>query len=84
MNLTGDERSYYYGYYTLGTEKIAIQLKYPDVKRMATIEEIGYNDAKSGISLADLPKEIKENREYLLGYKKALEELLNNNKNLRK
>ena len=84
VNLTGDERSYYYGYYTLGTEKIAIQLKYPDVKRMATIEEIGYNDAKSGISLADLPKEIKENREYLLGYKKALEELLNNNKNLRK
>ena len=75
VNLTGDERSYYYGYYTLGTEKIAIQLKYPDVKRMATIEEIGYNDAKSGISLADLPKEIKENREYLLGYKKALEEL---------
>ena len=61
-----------------------IQLKYPDVKRMATIEEIGYNDAKNGISLADLPKEIKENREYLLGYKKALEELLNNNKNLRK
>ena len=61
VNLTGDERSYYYGYYTLGTEKIAIQLKYPDVKRMATIEEIGYNDAKSGISLADLPKEIKEN-----------------------
>ena len=49
-----------------------------------TIEEIGYNDAKSGISLADLPKEIKENREYLLGYKRALEELLNNNKNLRK
>ena len=61
VNLTGDERSYYYGYYTLGTEKIAIQLKYPDVKRMATIEEIGYNDAKSGISLADLPIEIKEN-----------------------
>ena len=84
VNLTGDERSYYYGYYTLGTEKIAIQLKYPDVKRMATIEEIGYNDAKNGISLADLPIEIKENREYLLGYKKALEELLNNNKNLRK
>ena len=84
VNLTGDERSYYYGYYTLGTEKIAIQLKYPDVKRKATIEEIGYNDAKNGISLADLPIEIKENREYLLGYKKALEELLNNNKNLRK
>lgn len=84
VNLTGDERSYYYGYYTLGTEKIAIQLKYPDVKRMATIEKIGYNDAKNGISLADLPIEIKENREYLLGYKKALEELLNNNKNLRK
>ena len=61
VNLTGDERSYYYGYYTLGTEKIAIQLKYPDVKRMATIEEIGYNDAKNGISLADLPIEIKEN-----------------------
>ena len=38
---------------------------------MATIEEIGYNDAKSGISLADLPKEIKENREYLLGYRGA-------------
>ena len=51
---------------------------------MATIEEIGYNDSKNGISLADLPIEIKENREYLLGYKKALEELLNNNKNLRK
>ena len=76
VNLTGDERSYYYGYYTLGTEKIAIQLKYPDVKRVATIEEIGYNDAKSGISLADLAKEIKENRNgisWYLSFKKPID-----------
>lgn len=82
--LTGDERSYYYGYYILATEKISLQIKYPDIKRLASFEEIGYNDAKCGIPLEDLPLEIKENSEYLMGYKKALEEISKNTKHSRK
>lgn len=51
-NLTGDERSYYYGYYILASEKIAMQIKYPSIVRLAAIREIGYNDAQdSNISL---------------------------------
>lgn len=51
-NLTGDEKSYYYGYYVLASEKIAMQIKYPDIERLATIREVGYNDAQdSNISL---------------------------------
>lgn len=78
--LTGDERSYYYGYYNLATEKIAIQIKHPEIKRIASIEEIGYNDAISGISLESLPKEINTSKEYLIGYKKGLEKKSKQNK----
>ena len=80
-NLTGDERSYYYGYYVLASEKIAMQIKYPSIKRLAQIGEIGYNDAQdSNISLEDLPEEIKGSKEYLEGYKKGLEEKIKKNK----
>ena len=72
-NLTGDERSYYYGYYVLASEKIAMQIKYPDIERLATIREVGYNDAQdSNISLEELPEEIKSSKEYLEGYKEGL------------
>ena len=42
---TGNEQSYYYGYYVLASEKIAIQIKYPNIARLVTIREVGYNDA---------------------------------------
>lgn len=73
-NLTGDEKSYYYGYYVLASEKIAMQIKYPNIERLATIREVGYNDAQdSNISLEELPEEIKSSKEYLEGYKEGLE-----------
>ena len=80
-NLTGDERSYYYGYYILASEKIAMQIKYPSIVRLAPIGEIGYNDAQdSNISLEDLPEEIKGSKEYLEGYKEGLEAKVRRNK----
>ncbi len=76
QNLSGDERSYYYGYYVLASEKIAIQIKYPNIARLVTIREVGYNDAQdSNISLEELPEEMKSSKEYLEGYKKGLEEI---------
>ena len=77
---TGDEQSYYYGYYERGTEKLATLIKYPEIKRIATIEEIGYNDAVSGIAFNLLPEAIQSSKEYLEGYKKGLEELKTNKK----
>ena len=79
-NRTGDEQSYYYGYYERGNEKIATLIKYPEIKRIATIEEIGYNDAVSGIAFNLLPEAIQSSKEYLEGYKKGLEELKTNKK----
>ena len=77
---TGDEQSYYYGYYERGTEKLATLIKYPEIKRIATIEEIGYNDAVSGIAFNLLPEAIQSSKEYLEGYKQGLEELKTNKK----
>lgn len=76
QSLSGDERSYYYGYYVLASEKIAIQIKYPSIARLVTIREVGYNDAQdNNISLEELPEEMKSSKEYLEGYKKGLEEM---------
>ena len=51
-----------------------MQIKYPDIERLATIREVGYNDAQdSNISLEELPEEIKSSKEYLEGYKEGLE-----------
>ena len=53
-----------------------IQIKYPNIARLVTIREVGYNDAQdSNISLEELPEEMKSSKEYLEGYKKGLEEI---------
>ena len=74
---TGNEQSYYYGYYERGTEKLSLLIDHPEISRLASIEEVAYNDALNGIELDSLPENIKSSKEYLEGYKKGLEEKLN-------
>lgn len=74
---TGNEQSYYYGYYKRGTEKLSLLIDHPEISRLASIEEVAYNDALNGIELDSLPENIKSSKEYLEGYKKGLEEKLN-------
>ena len=74
---TGNEQSYYYGYYERGTEKLSLLIDHPEISRWASIEEVAYNDALNGIELDSLPENIKSSKEYLEGYKKGLEEKLN-------
>ena len=55
---------------------VKLQIKYPNIARLVTIREVGYNDAQdSNISLEELPEEMKSSQEYLEGYKKGLEEI---------
>ena len=74
---TGNEQSYYYGYYERGTEKLSLLIDHPEISRLASIEEVAYNDALNGIELDSLPENIKSSKEYLEDYKKGLEEKLN-------
>ena len=74
---TGNEQSYYYGYYERGTEKLSLLIDHPEISRLASIEDVAYNDALNGIELDSLPENIKSSKEYLEGYKKGLEEKLN-------
>ena len=74
---TGNEQSYYYGYYERGTEKLSLLIDHPEISRLASIEEVAYNYALNGIELDSLPENIKSSKEYLEGYKKGLEEIAN-------
>ena len=74
---SGNEQSYYYGYYERGTEKLSLLIDHPEISRLASIEEVAYNDALNGIELDSLPENIKSSKEYLEGYKKGLEEIAN-------
>lgn len=74
---TGNEQSYYYGYYERGTEKLSLLIDHPEISKLASIEEVAYNDALNGIELDSLPENIKSSKEYLEGYKKGLEEIAN-------
>lgn len=70
----GDITSYHYGYYIRGVEKLVNIIKYPEIKPGLDIEAIGYNDSQDeNINIELLPEEIKNCKEYLIGYKKGLE-----------
>lgn len=70
----GDIISYHYGYYIRGVEKLVNIIKYPEIKPGLDIEAIGYNDSQDeNINIELLPEEIKNCKEYLIGYKKGLE-----------
>ena len=70
----GDIKSYQYGYYTRGVEKLINIIKFPEIRPDLDIEAIGYNDAQDvNIKMELLPEEVKNCKAYLLGYKKGLE-----------
>lgn len=71
----GDIKSYYYGYYIRSVEKLVTIIKHPEIRPNIDIEAIGYNDSQDkNINIELLPQEIKTCKEYLLGYKKGLED----------
>lgn len=73
VNLTGDERSYYYGYTALASRTLAVSIpekKYTD----DSLRMIGYNDAQDeNIVFEELPEAVRECAAYLEGYKLGLE-----------
>ena len=67
--LTKDELSYYYGYIHVGNEKIALQIKHPEIQRQAQIRDVATADALGGkIDFSQLPQIIRENEEYKAGF----------------
>lgn len=77
--MSADEKSYHYGYYERANEILVLKVSHPEIRSQASLYDIGYNDSENNISLEDIPKEIKNNKEYLEGYKMGLEKLAKGN-----
>lgn len=71
---SGDVKSYYYGYYVRANEIIASKVVNSEVRSDIDIGTIGYNDAVNGVSFDMLPDKVKNCNDYLIGYKKGLED----------
>ena len=77
--MSADEKSYHYGYYERANEILVLKVSHPEIRSQASLYDIGYNDSENNISLEDISKEIKNNKEYLEGYKMGLEKLAKGN-----